>query len=351
VEVGDGRWAVRAEAPVRICDLGGWTDTWFAGRGRVCNIAAGPGVVVEVALWPRSGTRPPVEVHAASFGDRYGYDPADGLPGRHPLLEAAIAEVGLPAGSAATVAVHSAVPPGSSTGTSASVTVALVGALLALRSPGDVPPAEAARLAHRVETVRLGRQSGIQDHLAAAHGAISDIRMERYPDAEVAAVDLGPDGWRALRERLAVVYLGRAHDSSAVHGEVIAALEGAAPAVVDARLAPLRHAAADGAEALRRGDLDGLGAAMVANTRAQEALHPDLVGAAARRVIEVAAARGAVACKVNGAGGDGGSVTILAGSVPVEEVLQAIEAGDARFRRLDLHPVGHGLRVARGPAA
>ena len=28
-----------ASAPVRTADIGGWTDTWFAATGVVCNIA------------------------------------------------------------------------------------------------------------------------------------------------------------------------------------------------------------------------------------------------------------------------------------------------------------------------
>jgi len=28
-----------ASAPVRTADVGGWTDTWFAGQGAVCNLA------------------------------------------------------------------------------------------------------------------------------------------------------------------------------------------------------------------------------------------------------------------------------------------------------------------------
>jgi D-glycero-alpha-D-manno-heptose-7-phosphate kinase len=31
-----------------ICDLGGWTDTWFAGSGKVLNIAVFPYVEVLV---------------------------------------------------------------------------------------------------------------------------------------------------------------------------------------------------------------------------------------------------------------------------------------------------------------
>jgi len=40
-------------------------------------------------------------------------------------------------------------------------------------------------------------------------------------------------------------------------------------------------------------------------------LHPDLVHRDAWRVIEIAAAHGASGWKVNGAGGDGGSITLL----------------------------------------
>src|ERR1700722_18150924 len=39
---------VDAAAPVRICDNGGWTDTWFAEYGNVLSIAVQPSVRVQV---------------------------------------------------------------------------------------------------------------------------------------------------------------------------------------------------------------------------------------------------------------------------------------------------------------
>ena len=30
---------VNSVAPIRICDNGGWTDTWFAKYGKIFNIA------------------------------------------------------------------------------------------------------------------------------------------------------------------------------------------------------------------------------------------------------------------------------------------------------------------------
>ena len=39
---------VNAVAPIRICDIGGWTDTWFAKHGAIFNIAVYPYVEVQV---------------------------------------------------------------------------------------------------------------------------------------------------------------------------------------------------------------------------------------------------------------------------------------------------------------
>jgi D-glycero-alpha-D-manno-heptose-7-phosphate kinase len=299
---------VTAVDPVRVADLGGWTDTWFAGHGLVCNVAVRPGVEVHLHARPadHGGT---VVVHAENFDDRYRLDEGRG---RHPLLEACIDEVGVPDGLDLTITVHSEIPAGASTGTSAAVTVALVGALSALR--GERLSADAAAVtAHRVEAVRLGRQSGIQDQRAAAHGGVNRITMRRYPDAEVTPVALAPPTAWALESRLLLVFLGRTHVSSDVHEAVIAGLEGATPAELAARLDPLRDAAEAGASALEAGDLRAYGEALVANNQAQASLHPDLVDAAAHRVIEVARAAGAHGWKVNGAGGAGGSLTLLAG--------------------------------------
>ena len=64
-------------------------------------------------------------------------------------------------------------------------------------------------------------------------------------------------------------------------------------------------------DALLAGDLAAFGAAMVRNTDAQADLHATLVSETARQIFDVAKHYGAIGWKVNGAGGDGGSVTIL----------------------------------------
>jgi D-glycero-alpha-D-manno-heptose-7-phosphate kinase len=95
------------------------------------------------------------------------------------------------------------------------------------------------------------------------------------------------------------------------------------------------------------GQFDLLGEAMLRNTDAQERLHPSLVSAAARRIFEVARAHGAMGWKVNGAGGEGGSVTILCGSSSERKraMVREIEQEDALFQNIPVYLSRHGLRI------
>ena len=172
---------VNALAPIRICDIGGWTDTWFAGHGKVLNMGVHPCVEVRIRVHALDALEERIVLDAENFGERYGFEPGV-LPDRHPLLEATIDEIGVPDDVSIEISVFSEAPAGSSTGTSASVTVALVGALDSLTS-GRLTPQQIASTAHRIEVDRLGIESGIQDQLCAAYGGINYIEMPLYPRA------------------------------------------------------------------------------------------------------------------------------------------------------------------------
>ena len=45
---------INSVAPIRICDNGGWTDTWFAGHGKVFNIGVYPYVEVQIEVFRRA---------------------------------------------------------------------------------------------------------------------------------------------------------------------------------------------------------------------------------------------------------------------------------------------------------
>lgn len=340
---------INAWAPIRICDNGGWTDTWFARHGKVVNVAVSPGVDVQVTATHAPGRPGRIVLHAENLGAPYTVDLDRPSDGPHPMLEAAIAASGIPPGVDVSIAIHSDVPAGCSTGTSAAVMVALMGALEALKG-GTLGALEIAREAHRVEVERLGLQSGVQDQLAVALGGINFIEIDEYPLARVTPIAVTDRVWWDLDRRLILVFLGRTHRSSAVHDLVIATLAaqgGSSPA-----LDRLRQAAEDARAALASGDLAALGRAMIDNTAAQEALHPDLVGREARDAIAIARGHGAAGWKVNGAGGEGGSLTLLApASAPARRALIRAIDGNPPCRVIPTSLSRSGLRVwdACGP--
>ncbi|HIP73417.1 MAG TPA: GHMP kinase, partial [Anaerolineae bacterium] len=238
---------INAVAPIRICDNGGWTDTWFAEYGRIFNIAVYPYAEVQIELFPNDGQRERITIYAENFGERYALQPDTPGWDRHPLLEAAIERMGVPQEWAVQLTIFSEAPAGASTGTSAAVTVALIGALDCL-TPGRLTPHEVAAVAQSVETDMLGQQCGIQDQLCSAYGGINYIEMFAYPHAAVSQLHIPNDIWWELERRLVLIYLGKSHSSSAVHEMVIRELEDAGPE--NAKLNALRATAVPSRNAL-----------------------------------------------------------------------------------------------------
>ncbi len=335
---------VNAVAPIRICDNGGWTDTWFARHGKVFNIAVSPLAEVQIEARDRAEGEPAVVIQAENFGHRYAPSLAREGWDRHPLLEAAVRRAALPNDLAVQITIFCEAPPGASTGTSAAVAVALVGALDRLNG-GRLDHHQAAYTAHSIEVDMLGRQCGIQDQLCSAHGGISYIEMTDYPQASVTRLEVDESTAWDLERRLILVYLGSSHDSSEAHQRVIRELEEAGPECL--RLNDLRRTAEWSRDAVGAGDLDGLGRAMIENTEAQGRLCSGLIGSDAQRVIAIARAHDARGWKVNGAGGEGGSLTLLASPRTHEKwaMIRAIEAANPLFRRIPIQLSREGLRV------
>jgi D-glycero-alpha-D-manno-heptose-7-phosphate kinase len=305
--------SLTATAPIRICDNGGWTDTWVARHGKVFNIAVRPLVSVRIDAFAPGTREARVVLNAENYGTRYAPVLDATTWGPHPLLEAAFREIAPPAGLDIEVTIRSDAPGGASTGTSAAVLVALLGALDRLGG-GRRTPHQIASAAHAVETVHLGRQSGVQDQLCSAFGGANLIEIVEYPRAVVSQLPLSDGVRNELQRRLTLIYLGRPHSSSAVHEKVVRDLERWGPDCP--QLNTLRAAAERARDALLARDLDALGLSMRENTAAQAELHEELVHRDAWRVIEIAAAHGAAGWKVNGAGGDGGSIALLSSARP-----------------------------------
>lgn len=335
---------ITATAPVRVCDNGGWTDTWFAENGRIFNIAITPGVQTQIAVYPRTPGRPHILLHAQNFGDYYLLSLDQAGWQCHPLLEAAVLRLGVPEDVAVEITVHSDMPAGAATGTSAAVAVSLLGALDHLAG-GNRSRHEIAYLAHTVETEMLGQQSGIQDQLAAAYGGINDIEMWHYPQAVVRQLAVSGSVLAELQQRLLLVFLGKPHRSTAVHEMVIRELENAGP--TNPKIEDLRHCAAAAGDALLSGDFAAFGQTLRRNTEAQRQLNPQLISPEAQQIMDIAQAHGALGWKVNGAGGNGGSITLL-GSTDThvnQRLLAAITQANPQLQPIPIQITPHGLRV------
>ncbi|NOR14788.1 MAG: GHMP kinase, partial [Candidatus Aminicenantes bacterium] len=337
--------SIRSTAPLRVNDIGGWTDTWFSGTGNVLNLAVAPGVQVDVVISdnPRNLCKR-VRVFALDFGTDFLVDPDNPDYGTHQLLQGALHSLPIPQDLCLEIYLKSAVPAGISVGTSASVCVALIGAVARLTSlPTD--PARIAKLAHQVETEKLLWQSGIQDQICAAFGGVCFIHMPEYPQAEIEKIDLPIVTYLELSKRLCLIYLGRSHNSSALHEQVIAALEDKAS--LSHPLLRLQELPDIALEYLLQEDLESYGQVMVENNECQRDLHADLISPYADRVIAIARKYHACGWKVNGAGGQGGSLSLLADSDPEkqEAMLAEITALGGGIRRLPVALSREGLEV------
>lgn len=338
------RQVVNSVAPIRICDNGGWTDTWFARYGRVFNIAVYPYVEVQLLVYARTDSVPRVVIHAENYGESYAISHPPASYDKHPLLEAALDYMSIPEDVSIEVSIFSEAPGGCSTGTSAAVSVALIAALDHL-SPGRMTQHEVAGAAHRIESELLKQQSGIQDQIASAYGGINYIDMFEYPYASVSQIRVPDAIWWELENRLSLIYVGQTHSSSATHEMVIRNLEHAGAEAPQLR--PLRVTADQAKDALFAGDFEALGRSMAANTEAQRTLHPGLVGPRHQEIIDIASAHGAAGWKVNGAGGEGGSVTLLSGGDRKRrrEMIRAVLDANPAYQKIPIFLSRMGVRT------
>jgi D-glycero-alpha-D-manno-heptose-7-phosphate kinase len=315
---------VRSRSPVRICDIGGWTDTRFAERGAVCNIAVTLFSHCLVRDRPAADTEEGRSAVIRALDLEVGVDIADvekiEYDGTLDLLKAAVKRMEMPGGFEATIWADA--PPGSGVGTSSAVSVALIAALGHFADRRLAPHA-VARLAHELETKELSLECGVQDQYAAAFGGVCFMEIE-YPRVELSRLPVSPTFLWELEERFVLVYVGHSRLSDAVHRRVIERYQSGAEETVSA-METLREAAHAMKDAMMRGDVARVAEAINANWAAQKQLHPDISNETIERVFEVALKAGAVAGKANGAGG-GGTVTFLAAPGTELNVRQALQS-------------------------
>lgn len=295
---------ILSRAPVRICDIGGWTDTWFYKNGAVFNIA------VDLYSYVRIIENSTNQINIISENlnqsttikniNKIEFD------GNLDLLKAAVKRMEIDSGL--DIFVRSDAPPGSGIGSSASIAVALIAAL-GYYSKVNLKKHEIAKLAHKLEIEELNLESGVQDQYAAAHGGINFMEI-KYPSVKISKIIIDESRLCELESQLILVYLG-SRSSNEMHKAVIENYKKGQKETIKA-LEIMKNCAFEMKKIINSADINEIGEIINNNWEAQKKLHPLMIDSRIRKIEKVAFENNAIGFKCNGAGG-GGSVTILAG--------------------------------------
>ena len=292
---------LRSRAPVRIDLAGGWSDVPpFSAEvgGAVVNVAINR--YTYATLVPRADER--VRITSADFEITIEAESTRDLvyDGNLDLVKAAIRRLGIEQGLA--LYVRCDAPPGSGSGTSASLGVALLGLLNQLQ-PDRLARHELAELAHLLETEELHISGGKQDQYAAAMGGINFMEFHD-PAVSASQLHLSPAAINDLEKHLVMCYTGKSRVSGNLIDAVMGAYRRGVPETTQA-LHRLKGIAFDMKSALLKGDLVTFGKLLGENWECQKKLDSSITTSQIDALFELAYNAGAIGGKALGAGGGG----------------------------------------------
>ena len=294
--------SVLTRAPTRICDIGGWTDTWFYPKGAVVSFC------VDLYSYVRlvENNDKTIKIFAENLEQsaeilnlkKIEYN------GVLDLLKAAIKRMNIENGL--DIFVRADAPPGCGIGTSASVAVALISAFATYKRL-NMDQNNIAALAHKLETEELGLESGVQDQYAAAYGGINFMEID-YPKIKLLKIEINEKRILELENQFILVYFG-SRSSSKMHNAVINNYKNRDMVTINS-FEIMRQCAYEMKVSINS-DIEILGEIINRNWEAQKSLHPLMINPVVTKAEKIAKSNGALGFKCNGAGG-GGSATILA---------------------------------------
>ena len=293
---------VLTRAPTRICDIGGWTDTWFYPKGAIFSFCVDLYSSVRLVEMEKKT----VKIIAENLAQKVEILNLKKIEynGVLDLLKAAVKRMNIVEGLK--IFVRADAPPGCGIGTSASVAVALVYALATYKRL-NMDRRSVADLAHKLETEELELESGVQDQYAASYGGINFMEID-YPKVKVSQIKLKENRIRELENQFILVYLG-SRSSSKMHNAVINNYKNRDKSTINS-FEIMRQCAFEMKTSINS-DIEIIGEIMNRNWGAQKSLHPLMINPLIKKAEKIAKSNGAIGFKCNGAGG-GGSATILA---------------------------------------
>ena len=310
---------VRSRAPVRIDFAGGWTDVALFTQEQ-------PGAVINAAIniysYATAKKLPLKKVKTEEYGYKHFkevednsvkiysadfdiYEEAEEIKkleynGNIDLVKAAIKKMNIDCG--VEIITRSNAPAGSGLGTSASMGVALIGALARLMD-ATLLPYEFAEMASSIERHELNILGGKQDHYASAMGGVSFMEFSGE-DVRVSKLHLPSDTLYELEKSLILCYTGKSRLSGNIHQNVVDAYLAGHKDTLDA-LKNLKQITVEMKESLLKGDLRSFGLLLNENWENQKRLHPSTTNSQIDFLYDLMLNNGVIGGKASGAGGGG----------------------------------------------
>lgn len=335
---------IRSRAPIRIDFAGGWTDVPpFSQREGGAVVNATINRYTYVTLMPREDDR--IHIISADF-EQYvevanfrsiEYD------GNLDLIKAAVKVLEVELGM--DLYVRCDAPPGSGTGSSSSISVALIGLLNCVQET-KLSPHEIAKLARKLEVAELMISGGKQDYYASALGGVNFLEFED-PAVSNSKLSVPKPVLCELEKHLILCYTGKSRLSGDIIKTVMGAYERGERRTVDA-LRNLKRIAYDTKSALLSGDLAGFASLLDENWENQKALDASTTSPQIDGLFEIARKAGAIGGKACGAGG-GGCVLFCCADNKEHLVRRALLGAGAQIIDFNFEDAGLQTWTVPGP--
>jgi D-glycero-alpha-D-manno-heptose-7-phosphate kinase len=236
----------------------------------------------------------------------------------------------------ATLTTRGESPAGAGIAGSSALTIAVCGALARwTHAPSD--PEHLLQVAMNVECQTIRVPTGVQDYRPALYGGIAAIELG-VTGVSRAAIDVDP---RELEQRIVLAYTGAPRNSGTNNWEITKRHIDGDRHIFDC-FERIRDTAVAMRAALERGDWDEVGRQIAMEWDNRKRLAPGVTTPTIDDLIARAAAAGATAAKVCGAGG-GGCLFCYGPPRARAPIAEALASGGARL--LDYRIETEGLRV------
>ena len=292
---------IRARAPIRIDFAGGWTDVPpFSEQEGGAIINASINRYTYTTRVPRKDNS--IRIISADFDTFLEVKDFKLLEydGNLDLIKAAIKVLNIDQGM--DLYVRCDAPPGSGTGSSSSISVALIGMLNRLQKE-KLSPHEIAKLGRKLELRELHIAGGKQDYYGSVLGGINYLEFED-PAVSNSPLKVSPDVIAELEKSLVLCYTGKSRLSGNIISTVMNAYKKGEKKTTEA-LHNLKRIAHDMKSALLTGDLDEFGKLLDENWKNQKQLDDSVTNDNIEKLFDVAYEAGATGGKALGAGGGG----------------------------------------------